>query len=134
VPAGARGLALQDVLAGGAPARDAVYAEGVMEMASVRTATHRLVVRGLTLGDGSAERLRALPWRAFDLYDTGRDPAEQRDLLDGRADTALAERLRDRMVAWRRQLVAPDAPFAGEVPAALEKGLQAQGYWTPDAR
>ena len=134
VPAGARGLALQDVLAGGAPARDAVYAEGVMEMASVRTATHRLVVRGLTLGDGSAERLRALPWRAFDLYDTGRDPAEQRDLLEAGADTALAERLRDRMVAWRRQLVAPDAPFAGEVPAALEKGLQAQGYWTPDAR
>jgi arylsulfatase A-like enzyme len=135
-PAGARGVPLQTIARGEAPAREAVFAEGVLDMASARGPTHRLVVRGLPLGEGSAERLANLPLTdaSFDLYDVGRDPEELRDLLASPAaqDEALAERLRREMVTWRRSLASPDGAFQARVPAALEQGLRAQGYWTPD--
>jgi hypothetical protein len=129
-------VALQTVARGEAPAREAVFAEGVLDMASARTATHRLVVRGLPLGEGSAERLAKLPLSdsSFDLHDVGRDPEELRDLLaaPGAQDEAMAERLREAMVSWRRSLAPPSGAFQAQVPAALEQGLRAQGYWTPD--
>ena len=140
LPAGARGVDLRAVSGGtgtAPPPRDAVYAEGVMDMASVRTATHRLVVRGLPLGEGSAERLRAmrLDDGAFDLYDQTRDPGETRDrLADPSAeDVALAEELRGKLVAWREQLQPPTGSFVAKLPPQLEAGLQAKGYWQPDA-
>jgi hypothetical protein len=93
-----------------------------------RTTTHRLVVRGLSLGEGSAERLRAMliDDGAFDLFDTTRDPGETRDrLTDPSAeDLTLAEDLRGKLVVWREQLQPPTGNFVAKLPPQLEAGLQ----------
>ncbi len=137
-PAGLRGRDLRAVAAGTVPAAEAVFAEGVMDMVSVRTDTHRLVYREAPLDDEAyVEKLAAAPIdRAhFQLFDLVADPGEQRDLLaDGAAAPAVASELRDRLVAWRRSLgrgthVLPQDEVDPDVAAELRK----HGYWEATA-
>ncbi len=135
-PVGVKGVDLAALASGRGTPRDSVYAEGILDMASVRTATRRLVVRGLPLGAGSALRLEDMPLDAkrFDLYDLEADPGETRDLLERPTPIvrATAAELRARMVAWRSALHVPAATDAVD-PGRLTEALKAKGYWTPDA-
>jgi arylsulfatase A-like enzyme len=136
-PAGLHGADLVALAGGRGTPRDAVYAEGILDMASIRTETRRLVVRGVPLGAGSALRLADLPLDAahFDLYDLQTDPGETRDLLEQATPIvrASAAELRARMVAWREGLHVPAAAAGPLVPGKLAEELKAKGYWTPDA-
>ncbi len=127
-PAGSGGRDLRAVAKGEAPG-DAVFSEGVMDMVSVRTATHRLVYRGAPLADPTyAALLRAAPLDGggFELYDLRVDPGE----LTPAHDEATTAVLRDRLVAWREGLrvgdyVLPQAQVSSEVAASLRE----HGYW-----
>jgi arylsulfatase A-like enzyme len=131
-PAGSGGRDLRAVAAGTAPAT-AVFAEGVMDMVTVRTPTHRLVYRGGSLASADfTPALRAAPidGTAFSLYDLRSDPGEQAPLQD----PATAAALRDVLVTWREGLragdfVLPEARVSPEVARALRE----HGYWGPEA-
>jgi arylsulfatase A-like enzyme len=124
-PAGMSGRSLRSP----DPALDAVFAEGVMDQVSVRTATHRLVYSRAPLDEpGYAEELAAQDPASsrFALFDLRVDPGELRDVrLDDPATTAA---LRDRLVAWRRGLVVATSPPADVSPEAAAS-LREHGYW-----
>ncbi len=118
LPAGVGGAPLQD-----APGRDAVYAEGVMDMMSVRTRTRRLVVRDARAGDLAARGPATLSLYAV--------PEDGDRLATGAPDAmAEAEPLLTRLAAWRAGL-SPAAASGREIPAPTRDALREQGYWTP---
>ncbi|MSQ03139.1 MAG: hypothetical protein EXR71_14830 [Myxococcales bacterium] len=129
-PAGSGGRDLRAV-ARGELGVDAVFSEGVMDMLSVRTMTHRLVAKDSSLVDPAlADRLAAEPLdsKRFELYDLRSDPGEHTDVH--RQDPATMEALRTRLVAWRRSItvgqnVLPQDQVSPEVAAELRK----HGYW-----
>ncbi len=130
-PAGSGGRDLRAVASGEAAPLDAVFAEGVMDMLSVRTATHRLVAHGVRLDEpGHADALAAAPLDGgqFVLHDLRVDPAE---LHDARAaDPATTAELRDRLVVWRRSLRTGDATLLPEaVSPEVAAELRRHGYW-----
>jgi arylsulfatase A-like enzyme len=133
VPAGLGGRALQDVVTGKAPALDAVFEEGVMDMVSVRTPEWRLVYPNVPLATPSyADQMAAAPIDAahFVLYDLAADPHEQTNVVNLHAD--IAGRLRDRLVAWRRSLT-PGTFRLGvdDVSPEVREMLRSRGYWDP---
>ncbi len=139
VPAGSRGRALQDVAAGTAPALEAVFSEGVMDMISVRTVSHKLIARGVALSAPDlVPALAAAPMVAgrFDLFDLQRDPGEHRDLLEkpNPEVLALAESLRERLLAWRVDLaIGTAAQDPSRVDPAVAEQLRRHGYWRAPA-
>ncbi|MFZ5480229.1 MAG: sulfatase [Myxococcota bacterium] len=123
LPAGVAGRDLA-----GAPPVDAVFAEGVMDMVSVRTDRWKLVYRGAPLAvPDYADRLAAadLAGPQFQLYDLVADPGEHTPVRD-----PVAAGLRDRLVAWRRSLAVSDRTV-GKVDPAVKAALREHGYWEP---
>lgn len=111
------------------PGPGLVFQESVMDELSVRSASHRLVFRGVPPAFELLEMALAVaplqaPW--FSLYDLRSDPEERVDVLADQPETG--EELRQAMLAWRRGLErgAEGAPVRD--PALLE-ALRARGYW-----
>lgn len=129
-PAGSGGRDLRQV-GKQAPELDAVFIEGVMDMLSVRTQTHRLVFRGPPLNDpGLIDVLvgASLEGGAFDLYDLRTDPGEQINVAS--SQPGVAAELRDRLVRWRSSLQVgvyslPSDQVSREASAAMKE----HGYW-----
>lgn len=130
-PAGSGGRDLRAV-ARGESATDAVFAEGVMDMVTVRTATHRLVYRDAPLE--SADYVATLGAEPLDgprfaLYDLAADPGETTDVHLG--DLATTAALRDRLVAWRGGLRVADYTLPQDaVSPATAAALREHGYWS----
>jgi hypothetical protein len=106
-----------------------VFAEGVMDMVSVRTDAWKLVYRGAPLAAPDyADRLAAadLAGPQFQLYDLAADPGEQHPTTN-----PVAATLRDRLVAWRRALRVSDGTV-GRVDPAVKAALRDHGYWEPE--
>lgn len=133
-PAGMQGRDLRAVARGEAPL-DVVYSEGVMDMVSARSATHRLVYDQATLtAPDWVDRMAAAPLEApaFELYDVVADPGERVNLLATPDDAAraVAGRLRDGLVAWRRGLtVGGFAADPSTVSPQVRARLREHGYW-----
>jgi arylsulfatase A-like enzyme len=134
-PAGTRGRALQDIVSGAAPGHETVYSEGVMDMLSARTETHKLVAKRMVLADPHLVpklAAAALTSERFELYDLRTDPGEQRNLL-ARPDQAVlaqAEILRAQLVAWRVDLsIGTAAQDPSKVDPAVAEQLRKHGYW-----
>ncbi len=129
-PAGSGGRDLRSVLAGN-DLIDAVFMEGVMDMVSVRTNTHRLVYRGAPLHSADyVERLANTPPTddGFVLYDLRSDPREQVDVHIDQAETTAM--LRDRLVAWRRGLTVGAYTHPQDlVSPEVARSLREHGYW-----
>ncbi|GDX80974.1 arylsulfatase [Deltaproteobacteria bacterium] len=129
-PSGSGGRDLREVRRGETPL-EVVFAEGVMDMVTARTATHRLVVSGVRLADpGHAAEIAALSLESarFALYDLAADPGEQHDVHA--SDVATTAALRDRIVAWREGIVAgTHALSQEEVSPEVAKSLREHGYW-----
>jgi hypothetical protein len=109
---------------------DAVFAEGVMDMVTVRTLRHRLVYRAPLADPDYLARLASAPLDGpdFSLYALEADPQEQVDVhLDAPQDTA---RLRDALLAWRQGLAIGDFVLpASQVSPGVARSLQQHGYW-----
>jgi arylsulfatase A-like enzyme len=138
-PAGVRGRDLLALVAGQAPAKQTLFAEGVMGMVSARTATHKLIHHdnALAAEDHLAVLASApLTPRHFALYDLVADPGEQQDRLADptEADLALASALRVDLLVWRQGL---DSGTHRLDPATLDpetlKQLRDKGYWAAEA-
>ena len=129
-PAGSGGRDLRAVARGELPA-DAVFAEGVMDMLSVRTTTHRLVAKNISLIDpGLAASLAAEPLESskFELYDLRSDPGEHTDIH--REDPATTDTLRGRLVDWRRSItVGQNVLSQDQVSPEVAAELRKHGYW-----
>ena len=133
-PAGSAGRDLREVRTGASPV-EAVFAEGVMDMITVRTATHRLVYKEASLLEKDyVATLAATPPDSphFELYDLTTDPREQTDVH--LADPATTTTLRDALVAWRKSIrvgtnaIAPDQ-VSPEVLADLRKVARNELPW-----
>ncbi len=129
-PSGSGGRDLREVRRGEAPL-NVVFSEGVMDMVTARTATHRLVVSGVKLAEvGHAAMIAALPPESprFSLYDLRADPGELHDIHE--TDVATTTSLRDAIVAWREGIVAGTHGVAPEaVSPEVAKALREHGYW-----
>lgn len=129
-PAGSAGRDLRDVRAG-KDAVDAVFAEGVMDMIAVRTATHRLVYKEASLLDKDyVATLAATPPDSahFELYDLRSDPGEQHDVH--LADPATTATLRDALVRWRSGItVGSNAVAPDQIDPAVLEDLRRHGYF-----
>ncbi len=129
-PSGSGGRDLREVRRGETPL-DVVFSEGVMDMVTARTATHRLVVSGVKLAEGAhVADIAALPPESprFSLYDLRADPGEQHDVHA--ADPATTAALRDAIVAWRQGIAAgTHALGAEQVSPEVAKALRDHGYW-----
>jgi len=128
-PAGSRGRSVVALLDGQPVApKPMVFQQGVLGQSSVRTATHRLVFRGLRLTDERyLETLATAPIDGghFALYESFRDSRERQDIL-ARAQP-LAEQLRGAMVDWYGELQVGTA--AESMSPELRKMMQDRGYW-----
>lgn len=129
-PAGSGGRDLR-VVARGESLALAVFSEGVMDMVSVRTPTHRLVYSDAPLNDPDyLARLAGEPLDSprFVLYDLANDPGEQTDVHV--KDPLVTAALRDRLVAWRGELrVADYALPGGAISPEVTAALREHGYW-----
>ncbi|MES2644829.1 MAG: sulfatase [Myxococcota bacterium] len=129
-PAGSGGRDLRAVARGEDPV-DAVFAEGVMDMVTVRTATHRLVYRDAPLEAPDYVAVlaaAALDGPHFELFDLRADPGELRDVH--RDDPATTAALRDKLVAWRSALRMGDYTLPqDQVSPETAASLRAHGYW-----
>lgn len=135
IPAGLGGRDLRAVAAGTAPTLDAVFSEGVMDMVSVRTPTHKLVYHHAPLNvAGYADTLAAatLDDAHFTLYDLKADPGEQTNIVA--SDPTTAGALRDRLVAWRRSLTTGTHQLPqDQVDPAVADQMRKHGYWEAGA-
>lgn len=137
VPAGLKGRALQELGRKQGESLQAAFAEGVMDMAAVRTERWRLVDRAATLADpGYGAQLSQVPLESsrFELFDSMNDPGEQVNLLVAPSgeQRAIAESLRGEMVRWREGLVPGDQALkATDVSPEVRAALKARGYWDP---
>ena len=133
-PAGSGGRDLRAVARGEDPV-DAVFAEGVMDMVTVRTATHRLVYSAPLQDPDYIARLEAAPEDGADfvLYDVQADPGEQVDVhLRDRAVTAA---LKQKLLTWRRGLRPGDYALPqDQVSPSVARSLREHGYWDDPAR
>lgn len=128
-PAGSEGRDLRAVARGQDPV-DAVFAEGVMDMVSVRTATHRLVYSAPLAAPDYIVRLEAAPvdGPAFVLYDLTADPGEHADVHA--ADPVTTAALKARLLAWRRGLHTGDYALPqDQVSPQVAASLREHGYW-----
>ena len=130
-PAGSGGRDLRTLVGPSADPTAAIFMEGVMDMVSVRTNTHRLIYRGPSLGSPDyIEQLTAadVTGPGFVLYDLRDDPEE---LRDRRAEQpAVLSDLRDRLVDWRRGLRSGDYILPqDQVSAEAAESLRRHGYW-----
>lgn len=108
LPAGVRAPPLQE-----RPSADAVFAEGVMDDVSVRTADLRLGMAGVRLAE------------AFTPTDGVLYVDDQPVAPDARAAA-----LRERILGWRTGLTPADQTGA-PIPDSVRDSLRARGYWTP---
>jgi arylsulfatase A-like enzyme len=122
-PAGVSASPLQDP----APA-PVVYAEGVMDMVTARSAAGRLTIRSARLASGAPD-LASVP--LTDPRVTFAPADSDRDAPVTPAELPAAEALRAAIVSWRAGLHPASTPGAA-VPPALRDALRARGYWTPD--
>jgi arylsulfatase A-like enzyme len=125
VPSGAVAPALQTK-----PAAEAVFAEGVMDMISVRDARGRLCLSAVGALNGAPE-LASRPLGGGDFsYFLEPSPADQ---LSDRGVQQNANDLRGRLLQWRSGLrtAGPSADAPGR--AALLERLKGEGYFTPGA-
>mgnify|MGYP002885717550 CR=1 FL=1 len=135
VPVGSRGRPLQDVVTGDAPELDVVFSEGVMDMLSVRTKSHKLIARGFALAAPElVSVIASTPMDAdrFALYDLQADPGERDNLLLSEAPQAkaIAESLRAKMLKWRVELAIGAAALdPSRVDPAVAEQLRLHGYW-----
>ncbi len=129
-PAGSAGRDLREVRTGASPV-EAVFAEGVMDMITVRTATHRLVYKEASLLEKDyVATLAATPPDSphFELYDLTTDPREQTDVH--LADPATTTTLRDALVAWRKSIrVGTNAIAPDQVSPEVLADLRKHGYF-----
>jgi arylsulfatase A-like enzyme len=132
-PAGLPGRDLREVASGAAPPRGATFAEGVMDMVSVRTDTHKLVYHHAPLADAgyiATLEAAALDTSHFSLYDLAADPGEQRELLAAGEGAAVAAELRSQLVAWRRSLTqGTHAVPQSAIDPAVADQMRKHGYW-----
>lgn len=130
-PSGLTGRDLRAVAVGSAPPLAAVFSEGVMDMVSVRTETHKLVYHHAPLAvAGYADTLASAPLDAehFSLFDLRTDPSEKVDVVATQPDVAKA--LRDQLVAWRRGLRSGTYELPQEqVDPAMADQMRKHGYW-----
>jgi hypothetical protein len=123
------------VVAGTAPALQAVFSEGVMHMISVRTPTHKLIARGFPLAAPDlvpALAAAKLGPARFELFDLEADPGESRNLLDApsEATLALAADLRAQLLRWRVDLaIGTAAQDPSRVDPRVAEQLRRHGYW-----
>lgn len=128
-PAGSGGRDLRAV-ARGQDAVDAVFSEGVTDMVTVRTATHRLVYTAPLDAVDYMAQLEAAPLdgSAFALYDLTADPGEHEDVHTRQPDVTAA--LRARLVAWRQGLNPGDYALPqDQVSPEVARSLREHGYW-----
>lgn len=119
LPAGVTASSLQDLVSGDLES-GSVFAEGVMDMVSVRSADARLTLTDAKLADGSPGLGdRTLDARALFYIDDQPAPFDER-----------AEALRAALVDWRAGLHLATVPGVA-IPAAMREALRARGYWTP---
>ncbi len=130
-PASLRGRDLRAVVAGDVPALNAVFSEGVMDMISVRTATHRLVYHHASLAHRAYARILAsaqLTPDHFTLYDLVADPGERTDVLA--KNLTKARELRGLLLEWRRSIaLGAHVLPQDQVDPAVADQLRKHGYW-----
>jgi arylsulfatase A-like enzyme len=119
---------------------EAVFAEGIMGMVTVRTATSRLIYQHAALSDPEyVSKLQASPLTSpqFLLYDETTDPNEQHNLLEHPTPEiqAQAESLKNLLVEWRRNLVLGTFLMPQEnVSPEVAQQLREHGYWGMENR
>ncbi|MFM2247675.1 MAG: hypothetical protein RL071_3749 [Pseudomonadota bacterium] len=110
------------------PVAEAVFAEGVMDMISVRTALTRLTLSKARLVDGTPDlATRGLTDGDFSLFNEP-GPADQ---LNDPQQVQNARDLRGLLVQWRAGLTPAGAQAVAPDRAALLERLQGEGYFTP---
>jgi choline-sulfatase len=128
-PARAHGRDLWSPMKEGRPIEDhAVLQQGVLGQTSLRTATHRLTFRGLSLTDPIyLKTLRTAPLHAkhFALFELSSDPEEQHNIV--LSAPAVAAQLRTQMVQ-RISTLRPSRARGTISPEALQM-LRSRGYW-----
>lgn len=105
-----------------------VFAEGVMDEVSVRSAGGRLTIHQARLATGAPDLSTVSltdPRVRFTAASTGQEgPVTENNQKE-------AEELRQQIVLWRASLHLATVP-GEEIPAALRAELQKHGYWTPE--
>lgn len=123
MPAGVSAAPLQS------PGRSSyVFAEGVMDMVSVRGGEGRLSIRDAHLASGGID-FAALP--LDDPRVSFLENASDRPVPMGPRFRNSAENLRRALVGWRSSLVRATEP-GEEIPEALREEFRKHGYWTPE--
>lgn len=114
----------------GAPRDTLVFQESVLDEVSVRSATHRLVFRGVPpafeLFD-LALAVAPLASPQFALYDLREDPRETRDVLAEQPE--VGAELKAALIAWRGGLDRSTTVGSQPRDPALLEALKARGYW-----
>ncbi|MCP4915964.1 MAG: sulfatase-like hydrolase/transferase [Proteobacteria bacterium] len=123
---------------GDAPGRDLlastdgglVFQESVLDEVSVRSATHRLVFRGVPpafeLFD-LALSVAPLEGPHFALYDLRADPREQTDVLSEQPQ--VAAELKAALTSWRAEMKRSTTVGSQPRDPALLEALKSRGYW-----
>ncbi|MSP55885.1 MAG: hypothetical protein EXR69_09825, partial [Myxococcales bacterium] len=104
-----------------------VFAEGVMDSVSARSAAGRLTIRAARLAVGAPDLAAVAltdPRVTFSLGDSDVDQPVTPETREA------AEVLRGAIVGWRSSLTLATAPGT-PVPDSLRDALRSRGYWTP---
>lgn len=119
LPAGVTAPALQDHP--DAPYR---FAEGVMDMVSVRSPEGRLTIAAARLAAGAPDlAVRDAADPSFTWFDNADRPVDA-------PDPSAREALRQAIVGWRTTLT-PASVTGAPVSPEVRDALRAQGYWSP---
>ncbi|MFT5686248.1 MAG: arylsulfatase A-like enzyme [Myxococcota bacterium] len=113
-----------------APAPSVVFQEGVLDMVSARTPTHRLLFRGVPLTFEYFEmalRQATTDSEHFILYDLRSDPGEQVNVAA--AQPEVVEQLRGELLTWWRGMDRSDYRGSQPQSASFREILKARGYW-----
>ncbi len=107
-----------------------VFQEGVLDMISARSPTHRLLFRGIPLTFEYFDlALAAAPpeSRHFVLYDLRSDPEEQVNIAAEQPE--VVESMRDALLTWRAGLDRSDYRGTQPTDPSFREILKARGYW-----